>query len=117
MQNWMNNPSTPDIEVLVQMSFGLGLTTFLMIMRRMFLWFPFHPVGFAVAGSWTMSWMWFSVFLSWLIKYLMLRGGGLKLYRKGVPFFLGAMLGQFISGGLLSILGAITNQITYEFFV
>jgi hypothetical protein len=117
MQNWMNNPSTPDIEVLVQMSFGLGLTTFLMIMRRMFLWFPFHPVGFAVAGSWTMSWMWFSVFLSWLIKYILLRGGGLKLYRKGVPFFLGAMLGQFVSGGLLSILGAITNQITYEFFV
>jgi len=51
MQNWMNNPSLPDIDVLSQMGFGLGLTTFLMIMRRLFLWFPFHPVGYAVAGS------------------------------------------------------------------
>lgn len=117
MQNWMNNPSLTDVDVLSQMGFGLGLTTFLMIMRRLFLWFPFHPVGYAVAGSWTMSWMWFSVFLSWLIKYLMLKGGGLKLYRKSVPFFLGCMLGQFVSGGILSIIGTITDQLTYEFFV
>ena len=117
LENWFNYPTTYSPEILQQMGFGLGLTTFLMIMRRRFLHFPFHPVGYAVAGSWTMSWMWFSVFLSWLVKYLLLRGGGLKLYRKGVPFFLGLMLGQFVSGSLWSLLGVITDQLTYGFFV
>lgn len=88
-----------------------------MVMRRRFLGFPFHPVGFAVAGSWTMSWMWFSVFLSWLIKYILLRSGGLKVYRKGVPFFMGLMLGQFITGGFWSLFGVIMDKSVYGFFV
>lgn len=117
LQDWMSNPATPNLEIMGQMGFGLGVTTFLMIMRRTFLWFPFHPVGYAVAGSWTMSWMWFSIFLSWAIKYLLLRGGGLKLYRRSAPFFLGLMLGQFVSGSLWSLLGVITDNLTYGFFV
>jgi hypothetical protein len=117
LQNWLNYPSGPDTSMLSQMGFGLGLTVFLMVMRRRFLGFPFHPVGYAVAGSWTMSWMWFSVFLSWLIKYLLLRGGGLKLYRRGVPLFMGLMLGQFVSGSLWSIFGAIADRSVYGFFV
>lgn len=117
LQNWLNFPTEANPEVLGQMGFGVGVTTLLMILRRRFLGFPFHPVGYAVAGSWTMSWLWFSVFLSWLTKYLFLRSGGLRLYRQGVPFFLGLMLGQFVSGSLWSLLGVITNKLTYGFFV
>jgi hypothetical protein len=117
LQNWLEYPSGASREILGQMSFGLGLTIFLMIMRRRFLGFPFHPVGYAVAGSWTMSWMWFSVMLSWMIKYILLRSGGLKVYRKGVPFFLGLMLGQFVIGSLWSLLGAIIDRAVYGFFV
>lgn len=117
LENWLNYPTTSDPAVLRQMGFGLGLTTFLMVMRRRFLGFPFHPVGYAVAGSWTMSWMWFSIFLSWLVKYLLLRGGGLRLYRRGIPFFLGLMLGQFVSGSIWSLIGVIADKLTYGFFV
>ena len=117
LQNWLEYPAGANVQVLGQMAFGLGLTVFLMTMRRMFLGFPFHPVGYAVAGSWTMSWMWFSVLISWFIKYILLRSGGLKPYRKAVPFFLGLMLGQFVSGSLWCLYGAITDQIVYGFFV
>ena len=117
LQNWLDYPSGPDNAILGQMGIGLTLTVLLMIMRRRFLGFPFHPVGYAVAGSWTMSWLWFSVFLSWLVKYLLLRGGGLKLYQKSAPFFLGLMLGQFVTGSLWSLLGVVTDQLTYGFFV
>jgi hypothetical protein len=117
LQNWLEYPADANMQVLGQMAFGLGLTVFLMTMRRMFLWFPFHPVGYAVAGSWTMSWMWFSVFISWFVKYILLRSGGLKIYRKAVPFFLGLMLGQFVSGSLWCLYGAITDKIVYGFFV
>lgn len=117
LQNWLDYPSGPNVEILGQMGFGLGLTIFLMIMRRIFLGFPFHPVGYAVAGSWTMSWMWFSVMLSWAIKYVLLKSGGLKPYRKALPFFLGLMLGQFVTGSLWSLYGAITDKLVYGFFV
>lgn len=117
LQGWLEYPSSPNMQIIGQMGFGLGLTIFLMFMRRMFLGFPFHPVGYAVAGSWTMSWMWFSVMLSWMIKYILLRSGGLKTYRKGVPLFLGFMLGQFISGSIWCLFGAITDIPVYGFFV
>jgi len=116
LQNWLDYPSGPDKTILGQMGFGLGFTIILMSLRRMFLGFPFHPVGYAVAGSWTMSWMWFSVMLSWLIKYILLRSGGLRIYRRGVPFFLGLMLGQFISGGIWSLVGIIADRPVYSFF-
>jgi hypothetical protein len=116
LQNWLDYPSGPDKTILGQMGFGLGFTVILMSLRRMFLGFPFHPVGYAVAGSWTMSWMWFSVMLSWLIKYILLRSGGLRIYRRGVPFFLGLMLGQFISGGVWSLVGIIVDRPVYSFF-
>jgi len=117
LQSWLEYPSGPNIQILGQMVFGLSLTVFLMIMRRMFLSFPFHPVGYAVAGSWTMSWMWFSVLLSWLIKYVLLRSGGLRPYRSGIPFFLGLMLGQFVAGSLWCLFGAIMDKPVYGFFV
>lgn len=117
LQNWLDYPSGPNKEILGQMGFGLSLTIFLMFMRRRFLAFPFHPVGYAVAGSWTMSWMWFSVFLSWVIKYILLKSGGLRIYRKGVPFFMGLMLGQFITGSMWSLFGIIADKPVYGFFV
>ena len=117
LQNWLDYPSGPNKSILGQMGFGLGFTIFIMMVRRRFLGFPFHPVGYAVAGSWTMSWMWFSVFLSWMLKYVLLRSGGLRIYRRGVPFFLGLMLGQFVSGSLWSLFGAIFDKPVYGFFV
>lgn len=117
LQNWLEYPSGPNREILGQMGFGLGLTFLLMFLRRMFLGFPFHPVGYAVAGSWTMSWMWFSVMLSWIIKYTLLRTGGIRTYRRYTPFFLGLMLGQFVIGSSWSLYGAIVDKPVYGFFV
>ncbi len=116
LKRLMTNPITADYPAIRQMSFGMILTIFLMIMRRRFLWWKLHPVGYAVSGSWTMSHMWFSVFLSWLIKGIILRHGGLKIYRRGVPFFLGLIVGQFFVGSFWSIIGVIFNIPVYRFF-
>ena len=37
--------------------------------------------------------IWVPLFLNWLVKWIMLKHGGLKDYRKGIPFFLGLHLG------------------------
>jgi hypothetical protein len=117
LQNWLEHPTGSDAPIIQQLGFGFGLTVLMMGLRRCFLWWPFHPVGYAVAGSWTMSWMWFSVLLSWAIKYILLRQGGLRIYRQGAPFFLGLILGQYVVGSCWSLLGALLDRPVYGFFV
>jgi hypothetical protein len=106
----------PDFKVWPQMGGGLAVTVLLLFLRQRFLWFPFHPVGYALAGSWTMSWLWCSVMAGWAAKGLLLRYGGVGTYRRAAPFFVGLVLGEFVVGGGLSLLNALTDHITYGFF-
>jgi hypothetical protein len=39
----------------------------------------------------------FPVFLSWSIKTIVLKIGGVSLYRRGQPFFIGLMVGYAIA--------------------
>jgi hypothetical protein len=56
---------------------------------------PIHPLGLAVGGVWMMDSMWFTCFLSWLLKSLILRYGGNRQYQRLRPVFLGLICGQF----------------------
>jgi len=84
---------------------------------RRFLWFAFHPVGYAVSGSWTMSWMWFSILIGYVLKRAILRYGGLRLFRRLAPFFLGLILGQYVVGSLWTLVGIAFRTPVHSFFV
>ena len=114
--NWLVNPVIRDATAIKQMSFGFLFTVSLMIMSRRYLWWPFHPVGYAVGAGWAMGYMWFSVFISWLAKKLILAYGGSKIYRAAIPFFLGLILGQFFMGSLWSVIGLVVNRNMYTLF-
>jgi len=117
LQNWLNYPTMNVNSVgTKQMGFGLFFTGFLMIMRRRFLWWPFHPVGYAVGDGWAIGHMWFSVFISWLAKRTLVSLGGLGNYRKMTPLFMGLILGQFFIGSLWTIIGLISQRWIYSFF-
>jgi len=81
----------------------------LMFMRAKFLWWPFHPIGFAIGPIWIMDQIWFTVFLAWLIKFIIVRYGGLKLFQRFRPFFLALILGQFTCNGVWIIIDAIAG--------
>lgn len=118
LEQWLRDPlGEPDFPALRQFGGGLAFTLLLMALRRRFLWIPFHPVGYAVAGSWTMSWLWFSIFLAWAIKSLLLRYGGLARFQRGMPFFLGLMVGEYVVGGAWTLIGMALGQKVYGFFV
>ena len=68
-------------------------------------YFPFHPIGYAISGSWSMNLVWVPILISWLIKVMMLKYGGLRLYKQAVPFFLGLILGEMIIGCAWTLLG------------
>jgi hypothetical protein len=77
---------------------GAAAMALLMLARQHFLWWPLHPLGLplsAVFGS-----AFFSVFLGWLFKSLITRYGGVRLYVKAKPFFIGVILGQFATSGV-----------------
>jgi hypothetical protein len=88
--------------------FGLGFTLLLSAFRLRLPWWPLHPIGYAVGFSRrTVDWMWFSIFLGWAAKALILRVGGMRLYRQALPIFLGFILGEFFMGGVFGLIGCL----------
>ena len=76
------------------------LMALMMIARTRFSWWPFHPIGFPIGANWLTTYVWFSVFLAWAVKVLVLRYGGAALYRSSQSFFLGLIAGQLTSMGM-----------------
>ena len=77
---------------------GAGVMGLLMLARQRFLWWPFHPLELPLSAVFSSAF--FSVFLGWLFKSLIMRYGGPKLYIKTRPFFIGVILGQFATSGV-----------------
>ena len=77
LENWLHGLSATNYIASVFMGFGCCFTFLMMMMRRQFLWWPFHPLGYVVTqGDWGIKYLWFSVFVSSLIKWQLLRYGG-----------------------------------------
>lgn len=101
---------------LSAMGLGGGLTLLLQLARTQFVSFPLHPVGYALASSYTSSFLWSTALISWLFKTILLRYSGLKGYHRATPFFLGLILGEFVIGSLISLIGIFTGTDMYVFW-
>lgn len=110
---WLNGVAPSPAGVRWAIFFGFALAILLNSLRMRLGWFPFHPVGYAISSSWSMSMLWVSMFVAWLIKLVLLKYGGLKLYRSAVPFFLGIVIGECVMGSLWTIIGIALNTQTY----
>ncbi|MCC6446816.1 MAG: hypothetical protein IT210_25615 [Armatimonadetes bacterium] len=117
LEGWLNNLKPPDYMSIQAMGAGAAVVFWLSAMRVRFLWWPFHPIGYAVANTWTMPWLWFPCFLIWLIKLLALRYGGIKGYRQCIPFFVGLLVGDYCAGAVWAIIGAVGHIHIYRCFV
>jgi hypothetical protein len=67
---------------------------------------PLHPIGLLMMYSYPMRRIWFSVFLGWFIKTILLKLGGARTYHRSTGFFLGIVFGEIMMAALLGILGA-----------
>ena len=74
-----------------------------------------HPLGYPLAGYYHFDKLWFPFFISWAVKWTLLKYGGIKAYRRAFPLFLGLVLGEFIMGSIWGILGLLTGRPTYAF--
>ncbi|MFQ5810882.1 MAG: DUF6784 domain-containing protein, partial [Armatimonadota bacterium] len=117
LQTWFGAPEGTDWKALSAYMVGLSLTLILMALRLRYTWWPFHPVGYAISGSWSMNCLWMPLLIAWAAKLILVRYGGFKLYRAAIPFALGLILGEFVVGSLWTILGIVLQIHTYSFWV
>lgn len=111
LQTWMQYSTDPNWSSIGFILGGFGFVVLLMFVRKLFFWWPLHPSGYVLAGaSWGgMIYYWFPVLLTWAIKSLVLKHGGLGTYRKTAPLFLGLVLGDYTLWFLWSIISVVFN--------
>jgi hypothetical protein len=111
------NPLPADMRGWAFTGIGALVEGILMWGHHRFYWWPLHPLGFVVGVGWLTSQIWFSVFLAWLLKLCIVKWGGMPLFEKGKPFFLGLILGEAIAAGLWlcvdGIMGETGNMLSY----
>ena len=116
LQGRLNNPAGTDIPSVIFMGVGLIFTFLLMLMRTLFLWWPLHPAGYALSMNFGIDYIWSCLVFSSLIKWIVLKFGGLQLHRKTAIFFFGIILGEYCTGGFWSLISIILQQRTYDFY-
>jgi hypothetical protein len=118
MDSWINAPTLPQIQsnTRVAILVGLLVTLLLNTLRVRLSWFPFHPVGYAISGSWSLGLLWLPLLIAWIVKVSLLRYGGLRAYRQALPFFLGLILGECVLGSLWALAGIALGVPTYAFW-
>jgi len=92
---------------------GFVITFALAMLHSRFVWFPFEPLGFVIATSMAGSFygVWSAFLGAWILKTLVLRIGGSKLYERSIQIVGGLLAGVFIGVFAGSLL------MTFRFFV
>ena len=79
-------------------------------------WWPIHPIGFPIGANAMMNTVWFSVFLAWLIKRIVLRFGGAAAYGHSQHMFLGLIAGQVSCNGLWLVIDFFSGKVGNAIF-
>ena len=107
--SFLRDPVQPDVGGMGLMALGGLVMIGLYWIRAHVLAFPIHPLGWAVSQMALTRHMWFSVFVVWLIKAVMMRYGGPRVLRAARPFFLGLILGQFAACAFWLVVALVTG--------
>ncbi|MFB3881571.1 MAG: DUF6785 family protein [Armatimonadota bacterium] len=110
---YLQTPPTADLAGIAFTGLGLLLTCALAFMRARYVWWPFHPVGYAMANTFAWGQLPFPFFIAWATKSLVLRYGGMRLYRQSLPFFLGLIIGDLAGGAFFTLLGGMIRMNVY----
>ena len=70
-----------------------------------FLWWRLSPIGFIMGGTWGLNdRLWTNALIAWILISVLVRFGGLRLYRRARPVFLGMALGHCVVMAVRSII-------------
>ena len=87
----MQNPKTMTGGEVLFYGVGAAVSGLLIFGHYRFPWWPLHPVGFGIVFTHSANMGVFSIFLVWIVKSLLLRLGGVQLYKKIQPSVIGML--------------------------
>lgn len=111
----LKQPTDPDFAQLGATGFGIVFVLVGTALRLRFLWWSLYPLAYPLTGYYYFNYLWFPFLICWSMKWMILKYGGIRGYRRSVPLFLGLVLGDFILGCIWTILGLLTGEATYMF--
>ncbi len=107
----IQTPSVTEAAGWLFTGFGAGVMWLLMFVQQRVTWWPVHPLGLAISGTvFTSGFMWFSVFIAWLTKVVVLKYGGGNLYSHSRYLFMGMILGAFVTSGTWLVIDYVTGH-------
>ncbi len=109
LQNFLQSPRDPSVTNIIAIGAGGGFTLLLFHLRQRFTWFPVHPVGYIMMQTYPMKVLWFSTFIGWALKSVIMRYGSAKGLLALLPLFLGVAFGDIFMMVVWLIVDAITG--------
>ncbi len=106
----------PRVPELSAAGFGFLLVVVLSTANRRLLGWPLHPAGYVMAQTWSLEWFWLPMLIALVLKSIILRAGGLRLYERSRPFFVGLILGDYTMSVVLALLGTLFRVPMYKPF-
>ncbi|MEW6753071.1 MAG: DUF6785 family protein, partial [Candidatus Latescibacterota bacterium] len=103
----LKNPAGTDWLKLTLLGAGALAYSLLSVCHYRFHWWPLHPMGLTTATLWMMTLIGWSVFIAWALKSVILRLGGINLFRQLRPLFVGMIVGYFLGVGVSYAVDAI----------
>jgi hypothetical protein len=104
----VQSPEEPDGFLRVALGLGGGVVLLLVWLQSRFVGWPLSPYGFIIASTYmTNRMMWASIFIGWAAATLVLRYGGLRLFRQLRPIALGLVLGYYLTKLPITVLSAV----------
>lgn len=106
--NLLNHPEEPKSWSMLFTIVGGVVMAVLALGYHLFIWWPVHPIGYLVTYSSAMQILWFGFFVGWLCNTLVLRYGGVTLFREVRRLFIGLVVGDMVMAMAWLIVGLFT---------
>lgn len=115
LRAWIEAPEPVDRIGIGFILIGAAFTELLARMRMQFLWWPFHPAGYALGLNFGTDYFWSCLLIASVVKFFVLRYGGHSAYRNSLPFMYGMVLGEYTVGAFWSAASVIRQKPIYDF--
>lgn len=91
----------------IQIGIGFTIVAVLEVLALNVAWWPLLPIGFVASYGAFIGNAWFSIFVGWLVKLLIVTFGGAPLFKTARPFFIGLIFGESLAAAGWLIINAI----------
>jgi hypothetical protein len=115
LSSWLVQPKPTDWLAMTVLGLTFALNLGIMFLRARFVWCPLHPAGYVIGvAPGTTDIIWFPLMIAMIAKWIIFKQGGIKAYRRAMPFFIGLVLGEAVMGCFWPILSLVLRSAVYR---